>query len=74
MISKITELTKENQYYIIINLSLKTPSTNTKNTKAGKIFSAKWNPDRIILPPDPNVFVSYLEKFFKMLETESIMI
>ena len=75
MISKITDLTKENQYYVIDQSKAYTPPPPEYQQYEGweKIFSPKWNPDRIILPLNPNVLVSYLEKFFKMLETESNM-
>lgn len=75
MISKITDLTKENQYYVIDKSKPHTPPPPQYQEHEGweKTFSAKWNPDRIILPLDPYVFVSYLEKFFKMMETESNM-
>ena len=74
-ISKITDLTKENQYYVIDQSKPHTPPPPRYQEHEGweKIFSAKWNRDRIILPLDPYVFVSYLEKFLKMLETESNM-
>jgi len=75
MISKRTNLTKENQYYVIDQSKPHTPPPPEYQEYEGweKIFSPKWNPDRIIIPLNPNVFVSYLEKFFKMLETESNM-
>ena len=75
MISKITDLIKENQYYIIDQSKPHSPPPPQYQDYEGweKIFSAKWNPDRIILPLNPYVFVSYLEKFFKMMETESNM-
>ena len=65
MISKITDGTKENQYYVIDKSKPHTPPPpQYQERQWEKIFSAKWNPDRIILYP---MFLN-LEKFFKMLE------
>ena len=74
MISKITELTKENQYYIIDKSKPQTPPPpQYQEHKGWEKYSLNGIQIELFRLLDPNVFVSYLEKFFKMLETESIM-
>jgi uncharacterized protein YqgV (UPF0045/DUF77 family)/GTPase SAR1 family protein len=74
-IGRITNLYKVNKYYVIDPKKPHSPPPPEYQELDGwkEVFSSSWQQNRIMIPLDPSMFASYLEKFDSMLKLDSKM-